>query len=81
MKIKKTFIETAFDDGEIMLYDSNDGKTYILNYTAKVVYDYLKKDCYDSVDKLFESILEEYDDFPLDYFNETIDKFNEFGLI
>lgn len=78
--VKRGLKETVFEDGDIMIYDEESENTYILNSTAKIVYDYLK-DNYVSEDDLFLKITKDYEGFPIEYFQEIIEKLKKFGII
>lgn len=79
--LDKTFKETYFDDGDAMLYDEKEEKTYILNKTSIIVYEKLKTKAFASLDELYKSIIDEYEDYPKEYFEEVIKKFKEYGIL
>lgn len=79
--ILKELNETKFEDGDLMLYDITNEQTYILNRTSTIVYKSLKHASVNNVEEAYNLIKIEYEDFPLEFFNEVIKKLKEFGII
>ena len=55
--------------------------TYILNKTSLIIYEKLKTKAFASLDELYKSIIDEYEDYPKEYFEEVIKKFKEYGIL